>query len=224
MSVIIPAFNEENRILLTLEGIKGIAAIKETIVVDDGSTDLTYQRLKPVEDIILLHVEHNKGKGNAVKVALEHVKSNYVALLDADLCQSASEVEKLIACIAPGSKRLVIGKLPAPIKKGGFGIVKRISGSGFYRLTSRRLDSLLSGQRVVPLDFLKSIELPAGFGLEFKMTLEGIRQEYELLEVPVNMSHRETGRDLKGFVHRGKQCIDILRLIEYEKRNNRLRS
>lgn len=225
VSVIIPAFNEQHRILQTLEGLRGIEDIREILVVDDGSTDLTYQLLKHLEDIMLIHIEHNKGKGNAVKSALDHVNSNYVALLDADLCQSASEVKSLIACIKPEEKRIIIGRLPAPEKKGGFGIVRRVSGIGFYALTSRRLDSLLSGQRIIPLDFLRSIELPDGFSLEFKITLEGLKQGYELFEVPVNMRHRETGRDFKGFAHRGKQCFDILKIIGKEIRNkNRLRS
>ena len=216
VSVIIPAYNEQYRILHTLESLRGVDGIKEVIVVDDGSTDLTYQLLKHLKDIILIHIEHNKGKGNAVRSALDHVNSNFVALLDADLCESASEVKTLIDCIKPDEKTIIIGRLPAPRKKGGFGIVRRVSGSGFYALTKRRVDSLLSGQRIIPLDFLRGIDLPDGFGLEFKITLEGVKQGFELFEVPVNMRHRETGRDINGFIHRGKQCYDILKLIGNE--------
>ena len=72
------------------------------------------------------------------------------------------------------------------------------------------------GQRVLPLDFLKSIELPSGFGLEFKLTLEAVRRGYEVIEVPVDMRHRETGRNISGFMHRGKQCIDIIDIIRNE--------
>jgi hypothetical protein len=66
------------------------------------------------------------------------------------------------------------------------------------------------------LDFLKSIDLPDGFGLEFKITLEGVRRGFEIMEVPVDMHHRETGRDIKGFLHRGRQCLDILSLVSKE--------
>jgi hypothetical protein len=223
--VIIPAYNEQNRILHTLSGLKDIDGIKEIIVVDDGSTDMTYQLLKGLKDITLIHIENNKGKGNAVKSALNHVNSRFVAILDADLCESASEIGRLIDYIKPEEKLIIIGRLPPPRKKGGFGIVRKISGRGFYALTSRRVDSLLSGQRVLPLDFLKSIDIPDGFGLEFKITLEGVRRGFELVEVPVNMRHRETGRDYKGFIHRGKQCVDILKIISNEIRNtNRPRS
>lgn len=221
VSVIIPAYNEQTRILKTLESLRGIEGIKEIIVVDDGSTDSTYEVLRQLDDITLLHIDYNKGKGNAVRYALDYVSTDMVALLDADLCESAGEIKKLMEHIRPEEKTIVIGRLPAPKTRGGFGIVKKVSNRGFQTLTARQVDSLLSGQRIVPLEFLKSIELPAGFGLEFKITLEGVRKGFELVEVPVDMHHRETGRDLKGFLHRGKQCMDILGLIRSEMRENK---
>lgn len=213
VTVIIPAYNESDLILNTLESLKGIERINEIIVVDDGSTDTTYQLLKPLKNITLLHIEHNKGKGNAVKHALNHVTNSIVALLDADLCSSSSEIQKLIGKIKPGEKNIIIGSLPTSKKKGGFGLVKGMSAYAFKALTLRRVDSILSGQRVLPLDFLKSIDIPDSFGLEFKITLEGVRRGYEIIEVPVNMNHRESERNLKGFVHRGKQFVDIIKIV-----------
>jgi glycosyltransferase involved in cell wall biosynthesis len=216
VSVIVPAYNEQSLILKTLASLNKIAGIKEVIVVDDGSTDSTYQLLQSVEGITLLHIKYNKGKGNAVRYALDYVTGSFVALLDADLGESAAEIKKLIEYIKPGEKSIIIGRLPSNKGTGGFGIVRKVSGSGFHALTSRKVDSLLSGQRILPLDFLKSIDLPNGFGLEFKITLEGVRRGFELIEVPVDMRHRVTGRDIKGFLHRGKQCLDILSLIRSE--------
>jgi len=216
VSVIIPAYNESDCILRTLKGLKGIESIKEIIVVDDGSTDSTYQILKPLGDIILLRNKYNEGKGSAVRHALNYATNRFVALLDADICESAAEIYKLIEHINPCGKSIIIGRLPAPARKGGFGIVKRLSSGCFRAMTSRNVDSILSGQRVLPLDFLKSIELPSGFGLEFKLTLEAVRRGYEVIEVPVDMRHRETGRNISGFMHRGKQCIDIIDIIRNE--------
>lgn len=216
VSVIIPAYNEASFILQTLDSIRGIKGIREIFVVDDGSTDSTYQILKPLKYIVLLHIEHNKGKGYAVKHALKHVNGRFVALLDADLSESASEITKMLEHVKNDKKNIIIGKLSSPSKRGGFGIVKYLSHCSFQVLTSKRVDSLLSGQRIVPVDFLKSVELPDDFGLEFKITLEGVRRGIEIIEVPVNMRHRETGRNIKGFLHRGKQCIDILSIIKNE--------
>lgn len=224
ISVIIPAYNEQGRIQKTLDSLAGIDAVGEIIVVDDGSTDMTYKELKERKDLILLHSEKNKGKGNAVKSALMHVKSRYIALIDADLCESAAELEKLISYVKPDMHSIIIGRLSSPPQKGGFGIVKGIADLGFYILSGRHVASLLSGQRILPAEFLRSFQIPEGFGLEFKMTLEAVRQGYELLEVPVKMRHRETGRDVQGFIHRGKQFIDIAGSIIKEINNKRLRS
>ena len=45
------------------------------------------------------------------------------------------------------------------------------------------------------------------------MTVATLREGYSIKEVDVNMRHRETGRDFKDFIHRGKQFFDILKTI-----------
>ena len=57
------------------------------------------------------------------------------------------------------------------------------------------------------------LPLSPGYALEFGMTVDALKRGYRIVEVPVEMTHRETGRDLKGFLHRGKQFRDILREI-----------
>jgi len=51
------------------------------------------------------------------------------------------------------------------------------------------------------------------------MTIRALRKGYRLLEVPVNMSHAATARDLKGFWHRGRQFVDVLKVIVKEGRS-----
>ncbi len=48
-----------------------------------------------------------------------------------------------------------------------------------------------------------------GFAAEIGLNIKELKG-YRVLEVPVNMFHRESGRNLKGFMHRGKQFMDIL--------------
>jgi len=216
VTVIIPVFNEEEYIISTLKGIRQVKAINEIIVVDDGSKDSTYELLKKEKDIILLRNNYNRGKGHAVSLGLKHASNRYIALADGDLGETASEFIKLTDAIENEGEAIIVGLLPAAGKKGGFGIVKSISRNGMYLLTSQMVKSVLSGQRVVPAAFLKQIELPGDFSLEFKITLEALRQGLKIVEVPVEMSHRETGRDIKGFWHRGVQCRDICRLIGKE--------
>jgi hypothetical protein len=52
-----------------------------------------------------------------------------------------------------------------------------------------------------------------GFGVEFGMTVDMLLKNIKVLEVDVNMTHRTTGRDIQGFLHRFHQFTDILRVI-----------
>jgi len=84
-SLIIPAYNEEKRLGAVLEAAKGCSLIKEIIVVDDGSTDLTSQVAQDY-GVKLIKLAHNEGKGRAVQIGLEQAAtSEIIVLSDADI-------------------------------------------------------------------------------------------------------------------------------------------
>ena len=49
-----------------------------------------------------------------------------------------------------------------------------------------------------------------GFGVEVGMTIDALTAGFRVVEVETTMSHSETGRDLAGFIHRGKQFTGVL--------------
>ena len=63
----------------------------------------------------------------------------------------------------------------------------------------------------------KIIERASGFaskfGVEVGLTIDALRMGYRVVEVPVGMVHRPSGRSLKGFMHRGRQLVDVLRTL-----------
>jgi hypothetical protein len=70
----------------------------------------------------------------------------------------------------------------------------------------------LSGQRAIRRNVLDSVRpLAPGFGVEVAMTIDAVRAGFRVLEVPVAMEHAVTGRDVAGFLHRGRQGLDLLR-------------
>lgn len=212
VSIIIPAYNEENRIKDTIDGIKDLGCINEIIVVDDGSIDDTYKIASSYSFVKAYKLEKNMGKGYALnyglKVAME--KSDIIGFLDADLGNSSKEVEKLITPIINDEADVSIAKFPPAKKKGGFGFVKKLAKNGVKFLTGEELDSTLSGQRIFKKDVLEEFnEIPFGYGVEVGMTIDILKKGYKIKEVLVNMTHNETGRNLKGFIHRGKQFYHI---------------
>lgn len=111
LSVVIPAFNEEKRILSTLNKINSFLREKdydyEVIVVDDGSADGTMSTVEksglPLKGKVqVLSYSGNRGKGYAVKTGILESKGEYVLVSDADMSTPIEEVEKLIGIIAEG--------------------------------------------------------------------------------------------------------------------------
>lgn len=213
VTAVIPAFNEENQILDTVNALKLVNGISKIIVVDDGSTDRTFDIVKNINDIQVIRNEKNKGKGYAIKTALQYVTSRFVLLVDADLGSSALEMKNLVENKKISSRVMLVALYPKPSRKGGFGLVKKLSQIGLQILTSQASESSLSGQRLIYTDFLRNIDLPDNFGFEFKMTLEALKNKIDIKEVPLKIQHRETGRNLKGFLHRGKQFSDIFKVV-----------
>ena len=86
LSIIIPAYNEENVICSTLEEIQGaLDNNNEIIVVDDGSTDKTSDLvIENFPNVKLIRISKNKGKGAAVKKGVMNASGDLILFLDAD--------------------------------------------------------------------------------------------------------------------------------------------
>ena len=114
LSIIIPAFNEENTIIKILEKvadveIKGVN--KEVIVIDDCSTDKTLNLLEKNKDLFdeLIKLPKNSGKGEAVKKGLIKASGQYILFQDADLEYDPKDYKKLLEPVLLFDADLVIG-------------------------------------------------------------------------------------------------------------------
>lgn len=206
---VIPVYNEEDKIYDTVITLKKIPYINKIIVVDDGSTDGTVKKISNL-DIDIITLDKNYGKGHAIKVALKNLDFDYLVLVDGDLGITVSEIIKLIKPVIENKADFTIARFTS-INKKGFGLVKNLAKIGVYFYTRKVVNSVLSGQRVYKRQVIEDIlYIPDNFGVEVAMTICALNKGYKLLEVDVEMSHRETGRDFYGFLHRGKQFIDVL--------------
>ncbi|MCR1898033.1 glycosyltransferase family 2 protein [Irregularibacter muris] len=219
VTILIPAFNEEERIGNTLKPLLNSKWIDEIIIIDDGSSDYTAKKAREY-NVIVSRLEKNMGKGWALQHGIKQATGDIIGFLDADVEESSIEIEKLIKPVAKGECDVTIAQFPSAKKKGGFGLVKNLAKWGIYYYTKKSITSSLSGQRVFNREVLEKIKLPeGGYGVEVEMTIDILNQGYKILEVPVQMKHAETGRDLKGFLHRGKQFLHIfLALLRYSQK------
>ena len=105
LSVVIPSYNEENRLGPTLETIERYLAGRdyssEVLVVDNGSRDRTSEVAR--EAGVEVIEERRRGKGAAVRTGMLAARGEYVLFSDADLSTPIEEVEKLLAELRAGA-------------------------------------------------------------------------------------------------------------------------
>jgi hypothetical protein len=154
---------------------------------------------------------------------LNQAESPIILLLDADLGDSSVEGEKLIAPVLAKDADMTIGifgrSRPSSIQKfgaksGGMGLVVKAARIGIKALTGYTLCAPLSGQRALRREILERAGGFAGrFGVEVGLSVDALRMGYKIVEVPVNMVHRASGRNLRGALHRAQQLMDVIHTL-----------
>ncbi len=218
LSIIIPAYNEEQSIVETVQAIMDWPIQKEVIIVDDGSKDSTFQKIKELaeqsNEIKGVALEKNIGKGEALMRGINKASGEILLFLDGDLKATAKNAIKLVEPILENNVDMTIAKFPPAKIKGGFGFVKNLATYGIYLYTGFRPSAPLSGQRAIKKSVMDQINyLSSGFGIEVGLTIDVLRKGYRVKEIEIPLYHRETGRDMKGFVHRGKQFTAVFKTL-----------
>lgn len=209
-SIVLPAYNERERIAGTLDRILAYATRRgwnaEVIVVDDGSSDGTaeivreYARKHPA--LQLLENPGNRGKGYGVRNGMLHARGDILLFSDADLSSPIEEADKLFGAIAKGAdiaigsrwldRRLQIRRQPLYRRLFGriFNLALRVilglqfkdTQCGFKAFTRRSAHAIFPLQRIERWGFdPELLYLARKFG-------------FAVSEVPVAWSHREGTR------------------------------
>jgi glycosyltransferase involved in cell wall biosynthesis len=211
---LVPARNEEDLVGATVRALRTLA-VDEVVVVDDGSEDETASRALAAGATVL-SIPRSAGKGRALEGALRRLAACDVWLFaDGDLGDSARGLAPILAAVLSGEADLAIARFPpAPASHGGFGLVKRFAGEAIRALAKFDAREPLSGQRAMTAATLDACRpIARGFGVETAMTIDAVRRGFRVIELPAALSHRSTGRSIRGFVHRARQGRDIARAV-----------
>ncbi len=120
VSVIIPVYNEEAHLDELLRAVYAAPVKKEVIIVDDGSTDGTRQKLRALTDpgtTVIFH-EKNSGKGASIRTALARARGEYVLIQDSDLEYDPSDYPVLLRPLEEGRASVVYGVRPDRPERG----------------------------------------------------------------------------------------------------------
>ncbi len=219
---IVPAHNEAERILSTLEALWDLEGVERVILVDDGSRDETAALAGAINTEVLYTGKpgNPRGKGRALVTGLAHARRyspGGVLISDGDLGASATQLSRLLAGLGNDTP-VTVASFP-PAQGGGFGLVKNYARREIHRRTGYSPAEPLSGQRALLPDALETLPgIAPGFGAEVGMTLDLLSAGVRPVEIPLHLEHRPTGRSAAGFTHRARQGYDILRAL----RGNRI--
>ena len=173
VSIIIPAFNEENNIPLVLEPLCSMEEPYEILVVNDGSSDRTSDIARSF-GIQVLDLPKNKGKSYAMWTGLNKTAGEIILFLDADLVGLKPEqIKWLIAPIEEGYADMTVGVF--------------YSGRSITDL-AQKLTPFLSGQRGVKresLIYLNDDDWKSGFGIEVALTRYAKDHHLRIMEIPL---------------------------------------
>lgn len=212
IAVLIPAHDEATRIADTIQAAAAIPGVTRVVVVDDGSDDDT-DRIAENAGAKVVRLYGNRGKGTALEAGAARVENaDIVLLLDADLGASASQGAALLAPLLAGTADMSIARFPRVASgKAGFGLVKNLARWGIRRLGGPfEASAPLSGQRALTRSCFATVRpFSAGYGVEVGLTIRALRAGFRLVEVETTMTHAATGRDVRGFVHRGRQFVHV---------------
>jgi glycosyltransferase involved in cell wall biosynthesis len=210
---LVAARDEAPRIGATVTALRELDGVSEVVVVDDGSRDDTAS-MALAAGAAVLRLDRPRGKGRALEGALRRLERADVWLLaDGDLGETAGALSAVLEPVLLGEADVAIARFP-PAEGGGFGLVKRASARTIRLLGGVDVREPLSGQRALSAKALDAVRpLANGFGVETAMTIDAGRAGLRVVEIPAELRHRPTRRDLRGFVHRGRQGWHILRAV-----------
>jgi glycosyl transferase family 2 len=201
LTVLVAARDEEQTIAEAVHALRRAFPHADVVVADDGSRDGTVSAAERAGAKVLRFAR--LGKGQALTEAERRVGPGPLLLCDAD---ARGDLTPLVEADADVS--VAVFRRP---RGGGFGIAKGIARAIVRNRTGFEPREPLSGQRALSAAARAvCFPLAPGFGCETRMTLDALEAGLDYDELELDLRHRATGRDVTGFLHRGRQLLHIL--------------
>src|SRR5579859_16278 len=228
LSIVIPAYNEAQRIGRTLKLISHYLNIKqfstEVIVVDDGSTDHLDELLRqPGPSFPMMKVirnDRNRGKGFSVRRGVLEARGQFILFTDADLSAPIEEADKLLGEIERARADAAVGS--RALKKELIGIhqsrLRELGGRALNLLvrlsTGLKIRDTQCGLKLFRRASTRrafELQRAEGFSFDFEVLFLIERLGGKVVEVPVRW-HHDAASKLRPFRDGIRFCVDLVAL------------
>jgi glycosyltransferase involved in cell wall biosynthesis len=207
LSILMPVFDERATVERALEDALSAELPvdrREVIVVDDGSTDGTRELLDGrtwPEEVLVLHHERNRGKGAALRTALEHATGAFAAVLDADLEYRAADLAAVLEPLLAGEASVVFGTR-AWASHTAYSYWYVLGNKAVTLATNVLFDCYISDvmtcHKAMRTELFRSLPLrERGFAIEPEIAARVLRAGERIYEVPISYRARTRAQGKK---------------------------
>jgi glycosyltransferase involved in cell wall biosynthesis len=215
LTICVPAYNEASGVKTTLVGLRAKFDEAEIILVDDGSTDETFELAKSVEGIIVLSHDRNRGYGSALKTAIGNSKGRVIAWFDADGQHRPDDLAKIVQPVLEEKMDIVIGARG----KGSDVKMDRLPGKMLLKFVAETIvgdfiPDLNSGLRCFNSEVIKRYLhlLPEGFSASTTSTLLMKKRGYRMKFINI-ITNKRTGKSSVNMLHDGLATLGLIMRI-----------
>src|SRR5262245_9383303 len=224
LSILIPAYHEEKTIAEVLDKVAAVDTAslgfdKEIIVCDDGSLDGTTSEIARMQARIpgLKLVRHpkNRGKGAAIRTALDHASGEYVLIQDADLEYEVSDYPAILEAVRRGAdvvygSRFLKKAYPEGMHPANF-VANKLLTSAANLLYGQKITDEATCFKVIRADLLRALDLECE-RFEFcpEVTAKLGKRRIEIVEVPIAYHARDVKSGKKVRWTDGVQALWVL--------------
>ena len=195
LSVIMPVYNEAGTIDEIIRRVMAVDLSKELVIVDDGSTDGTREKLRALplaEGLRVIFHESNQGKGAAVRTGLAAAKGDVMVIQDADLEYDPQEFHELLKPILRGDADVVFGSRltggrPQRVYLFWHKVANRLLCLVLNVLYNTTLTDMETCYKMFTRPVLETLRLRSNrFEIEPEITAKIFKRDWRVYEIPIS--------------------------------------